>query len=828
MDRSGSRYNDGSPGVVGPGPGGGGLPTNEEELSLIAVLKCYEQPINEEQAWAVCFQCCRGLLQQPMGGGVLLRDPESLLLHKDGSVTVCREARSNVNTAGPSRKHVPPTFTEAQIVQSLGFTIYRALDWGLDENEERELSPELETLIDMMANGDSKDSNGIADEGYEGQEDEEDEADGPPRTVKTFQQVMRACAFRLTNPSEAQSHYQAVCRALFLETLELKTFLEKIHDAKEMLKKMGEHDESLETSAMELDDLRHTDWARLWVQLMRDLRHGVKLKKVQEKQYNPLATEYQLTPFEMLMQDIRARNYTLRKVMQVDGSIPPRVKKDAHELILEFIRSRPPLKPVSERNLRPLPVVQQTLHERILAEIKQERKLRPVEKEYGSLPCLLTACSKDPKSSSCMNLSVPDTNTKGQRQHHRVLLKAPTLAEMEEMNISEEEDSPDGDIRRVLSSPVPLKRDRSFSERDLAQLQTEMAVSQSESTYFKPREPTLRPRSGSTVSAPGSRVTGQSSAPASRTTVHGSTSRSTAHGYASGSRSTVHGSALGSRSTGQSSAPGSRSTSQSSVSRSRPTSQISVTRSRSTAQGSAQRSRSTVQGSSIYNRQTSYRPRPFSPDRVSLSSVDEKSETDSVSVSSSKYRWLEEFSHPVESLALTIEEVINIRKVLVKGELEKFLQNKELYSNLKKGKVCCCCRVKFPLFSWPSSCFFCKRSVCNSCHMKMKVPSKSPGHIPVYTVGFESSQGTAFTGASHSRRNEPYQSLSSVTSQPVEQEFPYIYANGYSLKDVCTECTKFVADVISSSRKSLDFLNGHPRKGRKTQSLYVNRPASYR
>lgn len=123
--------------------------------------------------------------------------------------------------------------------------------------------------------------------------------------------------------------------------------------------------------------------ARLWVQLMRELRHGVKLKKVEEKQFNPLPTEYQLTPFEMLMQDIRARNYKLRKVMvsegrgrgcsdgpplhcsptglslwaspnsslpgplQVDGDIPPRVKKDAHELILDFIRSRPPLRQVS-------------------------------------------------------------------------------------------------------------------------------------------------------------------------------------------------------------------------------------------------------------------------------------------------------------------------------------------------------------------------------------------------------------------------------------------------------------------------------------------------
>lgn len=55
--------------------------------------------------------------------------------------------------------------------------------------------------------------------------------------------------------------------------------------------------------------------ARLWVQLMKELRQGVKLKKVQEQPFNPLPTEFSLTPFEMLMQDIRARKFQLRKVM---------------------------------------------------------------------------------------------------------------------------------------------------------------------------------------------------------------------------------------------------------------------------------------------------------------------------------------------------------------------------------------------------------------------------------------------------------------------------------------------------------------------------------
>lgn len=47
----------------------------------------------------------------------------------------------------------------------------------------------------------------------------------------------------------------------------------------------------------------------------------------------------------------------------------------------------------------------------------------------------------------------------------------------------------------------------------------------------------------------------------------------------------------------------------------------------------------------------------------------------------------EEFCYPVECLALTVEEVMHIRQVLVKAELEKFQQYKDIYAALKKGKV---------------------------------------------------------------------------------------------------------------------------------------------
>jgi spire-like protein len=54
------------------------------------------------------------------------------------------------------------------------------------------------------------------------------------------------------------------------------------------------------------------------MQVMSDLRNGVKLKKVQERQYSPLPVEFQLTPYEMLMDDIRFKRYKLRNVMVRD------------------------------------------------------------------------------------------------------------------------------------------------------------------------------------------------------------------------------------------------------------------------------------------------------------------------------------------------------------------------------------------------------------------------------------------------------------------------------------------------------------------------------
>ena len=84
------------------------------------------------------------------------------------------------------------------------------------------------------------------------------------------------------------------------EALELSSFMEKICISREQ----GVQDS-------ELADLGSQDWARLWVQVIQELRSGLKLKKAD---YTRTPVEYELTPYEILMDDIRSRRYKLNKV----------------------------------------------------------------------------------------------------------------------------------------------------------------------------------------------------------------------------------------------------------------------------------------------------------------------------------------------------------------------------------------------------------------------------------------------------------------------------------------------------------------------------------
>ncbi|XP_026555204.1 protein spire homolog 1 isoform X2 [Pseudonaja textilis] len=690
-----------------------------EALSLEEILKLYNQPINEEQAWAVCYQCCRSLRSGVRRGESLtcrVERPGDIRIWRDGTVTLNGSGATRSSPGAGKSEH--SHFSETKVIESLGIIIYKALDYGLKENEERELSPPLEQLIDHMTN--TVEADATKDEGYEAlDEAADDEHKDNIEVIQSYRDVMKLCAAHLPTQSDAPNHYQAVCRALFAETMELYTFLAKIKSARENLKKMQEMDKKgNEDSSTDLDELKTADWAQFWVQVMRDLRNGVKLKKVQERQYNPLPIEYQLTPYEMLMDDIRSKRYTLRKVM-VNGDIPPRLKKSAHEIILDFIRSRPPLNPASARKLKPTPPRPRSLHERILEEIKSERKLRPVspdEIRRSRLDVPTSAASQNLLESCIANGSleskakVNGLGTKLTVQRKR-LLKAPTLAELGSSD-SEEESIPKSASSGSVS---PSQMEDVFLETTSGKKVPPKFLPISSTPQPERRQPPQRRHS--------------------------------------------------------------------------------------------------------IEKETPTNVRQFLPPTKQSS------------------RSLEEFCYPVECLALTVEEVMHIRQVLVKAELEKYQQYKDVYTALKKGKLCFCCRTRrFSFFTWSYTCQFCKRPVCSQCCKKMRLPSKPYSTLPIFSLGPSTLQkGESFmkpdkTPISHHRSLKGISRLSSksksVDKSSDEPFFPKELMEDWSTMEVCVDCKKFISEIINSSRRSLSLANKRARLKRKTQSFYMSSPGT--
>ncbi|XP_052898787.1 protein spire isoform X1 [Anopheles moucheti] len=401
--------------------------TGSVSVTLEEILKTFNAPISEDQAWALIYQTSRMYKARLQETGSRLRDlrlplhPHQLHVQKDGSCIVT--ARADKELCIPS--------TQKKILLKLGIVVYRALDYNLPTSEDCQISHELEELIDFMTSEDNDDE-GIERDSEEIEEDlvaVDSNGDCPGNRslgsvitnlevvsvaangcgggerkhleTKELDHVLEYCSSRVS-PSKPEDHYRAVCRALVTETLELRTFLQRVCQGEaEVLRLKAQ----AETTGKELEKIHFNDWsddqriwqalqARFWMQVVDELRRGVRLKKIN---FSRTPIEYELTPYEILMEDIRSRKYNLRKVM-VNGDIPPRVKKDAHAVILEFIRSRPPLRKASERKLAPAPLKRVSCpREQLLDSIRKGRVLKPVH------PKLKSRHSDSPDGDPCVD-----------------------------------------------------------------------------------------------------------------------------------------------------------------------------------------------------------------------------------------------------------------------------------------------------------------------------------------------------------------------------------------------------------------------------------------
>ncbi len=111
------------------------------------------------------------------------------------------------------------------------------------------------------------------------------------------------------------------------------------------------------------------------MQVIHELRDGVKLRKVRSSDIIVRRhIEFELTPFEILLDQIRAKKYQLKKLdeslVKLDDKRPA---KNARDIILEFIRSRPPLKKSMLRKLKPKSI-KLNMHDQLMIAIRTYSK----------------------------------------------------------------------------------------------------------------------------------------------------------------------------------------------------------------------------------------------------------------------------------------------------------------------------------------------------------------------------------------------------------------------------------------------------------------------
>ncbi|KAH1186863.1 hypothetical protein KIL84_019612 [Mauremys mutica] len=239
---------------------------------------------------------------------------------------------------------------EEQLTERLGMVIYKALDWGIDNHLERELSEPLEKLISLLLKLDT-------------------EATKP---AITFQDVLKICEEHLPRPSEAASYYRTVCRVLFAEYEDLQKLMLTLQSSKESLRRMDVED------LLENDTQREKDnyWqASLWHDVIRELQNGVRLRKAMEQPQRTVPPkEYARSPYELLAEDIRRKRYTLRKV-KINS------EQNCKSSEGNTVASQLPLKPASERKLKENSPKAPSLHDLLMMEIKQPQTLRPSSTE---------------------------------------------------------------------------------------------------------------------------------------------------------------------------------------------------------------------------------------------------------------------------------------------------------------------------------------------------------------------------------------------------------------------------------------------------------------
>nr|XP_050850860.1 protein spire isoform X1 [Vespula vulgaris] len=706
-------------------------------LNLQNILSSFNGPVGEEQAWALCYQAAKTLSSLPQNKCYKLSKLSQIFLHKDGNVFI--DTKCSV---------VP----EQKAVYYLGTIIFKALDFGSKKGEERTLPPALEKLVTLMTNSDQDSKTETDTERLQETDDEGIERDSGEMDIDEFvmeetdspyegnsstcslKHVLNLCTIHMETTTEvAEMHYRAVIRAYVAEALELSQFLKKVATNKlhesEKTSLTTDNSKHGSTSLHELDTLGFNDWtdiriwraiqARFWVQVISELRKGVKLKKVEANlqsrgQGQRRGAEFELTPYEILMDDIRERRYRLKKT----PSPTPYSKKDVHAIILEFIRSRPPLKKASERQLPPLRK-ECTLRELLMESIKKPPKPLRSSRDRWQIPTVEERARSNEQTSDGNNVkengspTVPkparrDSDGLNTRRTRKVI---PVDFDLK-LDAEDEDDEDYSDELNVARFEEEDEAyDYPFENRD---------ISNDNKDHDHERDDDDADSANPWKKTGGLRLTRNEYHRFCDTQLESydlatqcPSRRASARKHAA--RRNI---ALTSF-TGTTSLP-----------HSRPQSRQYISITGSTLSQGTSPNISLNPSPSL-----SPQPRARQP-RRSNTVVEGKDNSEDRNVD-----WQEDNTQKPtlgdmffdERLSLTLEEIVHIRSVLTKAELESLPVEGQVKEDVEKRRVCfLCLKTRFGLLGpWGQRCRLCERTVCVKCYSKMRIPTEHFAHVPV-------------------------------------------------------------------------------------------------
>jgi hypothetical protein len=208
---------------------------NKEILNFREILQLFNCAISQEQAWAVLYRCLIEFKQLLETHLELVKlnaehiDINVLNFTKDG-VILFRFKHASVAAAAVEKTSLlaenleqERQLVEPKVLKSIAYLIFDALDYGNTYSNEPVLQTSLSHLLLMISGHYKEFSNAKAhsedDEGYE--QEEEDSI--------CLDKAIEIC---VGNVAEADYHYRAVCRGLYVQAYELKVFLAKIEDSK--------------------------------------------------------------------------------------------------------------------------------------------------------------------------------------------------------------------------------------------------------------------------------------------------------------------------------------------------------------------------------------------------------------------------------------------------------------------------------------------------------------------------------------------------------------------------------------------------------------------